>query len=100
MKRVITNILFGLLFVVGLAVLLYPTVSDQWNTYRQSKLITSYQEVVKELAKEDFSAEWECARSFNEELEYNALYTDAFGTTGNGPVSSGCGTGIVRLLSI
>lgn len=81
MKRVITNILFGLLFVVGLGVLLYPTVSDQWNTYRQSKLITSYQEVIKELEKEDFSTEWECARSFNEALEYNALYTDAFGTT-------------------
>lgn len=79
MKRRITNLLFGLLFLVGFGILIYPTVSDQWNTYRQSKLITGYQEVVSEMREEDFTDEWIAARAYNQALEYNALYTDAFG---------------------
>ena len=79
MKRTIKNILFGLLFLLGFGILIYPTVSNQWNTYRQSKLITSYEEVVKVMEAEDFSAEWELARKFNDTIEYNALYSDVFG---------------------
>ena len=79
MKRTIKNILFGLLFLLGFGILIYPTVSNQWNTYRQSKLITSYEEVVKVMEEEDFSAEWEKARDFNNRIEYNALYSDVFG---------------------
>lgn len=80
MKRIVSNILFGVMFLIGFAVLVYPTVSNQWNTYRQSKLITSYEEVVEEMEAEDFSEEWELARSFNDTIEYNAIYGDAFGT--------------------
>ena len=43
MKRKISGILFGLLFLVGFGILAYPTISDQWNTYRQSRLISSYE---------------------------------------------------------
>jgi len=81
MKRIIRNILFGLIFLVGLGVLLYPTVSDQWNTYRQSKLINHYQEVVSQMKEEDFSAEWEKAIAYNDAMVYNALYDDVFGAT-------------------
>ena len=80
MKRTVSGILFGLMFLVGFGVLIYPTVSNQWNTYRQSKLITSYEEVVQEKEEEDFSEEWELARDFNESIEYIAIYGDAFGT--------------------
>lgn len=80
MKRIVSNILFGVMFLIGFAVLVYPTVSNQWNTYRQSKLITSYEEVVEEMEAEDFSEEWELARIFNDTIEYNAIYGDAFGT--------------------
>ncbi len=80
MKRTVSGILFGLMFLVGFGVLIYPTVSNQWNTYRQSKLITSYEEVVEEMKAEDFSAEWELAENFNKTIEYNAIYGDAFGT--------------------
>lgn len=80
MNQTLRKILFGVIFLVGFGILIYPTVSNQWNTYRQSKLITNYQEVVKEMKEEDFSKEWELARSFNDTIEYNALYSDAFGT--------------------
>ena len=80
MKRKISGILFGLLFFVGFGVLIYPTVSNQWNTYRQGQLITKYDEIVQELNEEDFSAEWALAKSYNDAQKYEALYSDAFGS--------------------
>lgn len=79
MKRKIANILFGLLFLVGFAILAYPTISDQWNTYRQSRLISGYEEAMETLTPEDFTREWEAARSFNDTLVQNNLYGDVFG---------------------
>lgn len=77
--RRLANILFGLLFLAGFGILAYPTISDQWNTYRQSKLISSYDNAVAELEPEDFSREWELARNFNDSLQTNNLYGDVFG---------------------
>ena len=75
MRRKITNVLLVLLFLVGFGILVYPTVADQWNTYRQSQLITSYEERVSEMKEEDFSAEWEKAKKYNDQIQYNALYS-------------------------
>ena len=79
MKRKISTILFALLFLAGFGILIYPTVSDQWNTYRQSKLISSYEDVINEMTPEDFTKEWEAARAFDESLTQNNLYGDVFG---------------------
>ena len=48
MKKKFSNIIFVLIFLSGLSLMLYPYVSNQWNTYRQSKLITTYEEMVTE----------------------------------------------------
>ena len=79
MRRKLSGILFGLLFLTGFGILCYPTVSDQWNSYRQDQLITSYEETVSMLEPEDYSREWEAAKAFNDKLEQNNLYGDAFG---------------------
>lgn len=78
MKRKISGILFGLLFLVGFGILAYPTISDQWNTYRQSRLISSYESAVEEMTPEDFTQEWEAARQFNSTLTQNNIYGDVF----------------------
>lgn len=80
MKRKMSSVLFALLFLVGFGILVYPTVSNQWNTYRQNQLITSYDQIVQEMKVEDFSAEWERARAFNDTIEQNSIYADVFGT--------------------
>lgn len=80
MKRKIQSLLFVLLFLVGFGVLTYPTVSNQWNTYRQSQLISSYETIVEEMTEEDFSEEWEKAQAFNNTIEENNLYADVFGS--------------------
>lgn len=79
MARKISGFLFGLLFLVGFGVLVYPTVSDQWNTYRQSQLITTYEKQIGNLHPEDFSQEWEKARAVNSTIKYNDIYGDVFG---------------------
>ncbi len=79
MKRKFLNILFGLIFLTGFGILTYPTISDQWNTYRQSRLISSYEEAVSTLEPEDYSREWELARSFDDALVCNNIYGDVFG---------------------
>ncbi len=79
MKRKLVTVLIVILMIAGVGVLTYPTISNQWNTFRQSKLIASYDQVVRELEEEDFSDEWAKAREFNEKLGNNSIYADAFG---------------------
>lgn len=82
MKRKISTFLFGLLFLTGFGILIYPTVSDQWNTYRQNQLISSYETRVSDLTEEDFTEEWNKANAFNAALAQNDLYGDVFGEDG------------------
>lgn len=77
MKKIL-NVVFALMFVAGLLLLTYPTISDQWNTYRQSRLISSYEDTVSAMEPEDFSEEWEKARAFNDTLTENNIYGDVF----------------------
>ena len=78
MRRKITSFLFGLLFLVGFGILAYPTIADQWNTYRQSKLISNYDNVVSEMKEEDFEEAWAAARSYNQTFEQNSIMSDVF----------------------
>lgn len=71
MKKKITTITICIMFLAGLSLLLYPFVSNQWNTYRQKKLISSYDEQIsqKEEAGEiDYNKEWSEAMAYNEAL--------------------------------
>ena len=68
MKRIIINLFIGLIFLVGLSVLLYPTVSDYINELHSSRAIASYDNTVTEMAPEDYSKELEAAAAYNEYL--------------------------------
>ena len=80
MRRKIFNILFGLMFLVGFLVLAYPTIADQWNTFRQQRLISNYDTVLEEMEPEDLSGEWEAAIAYNNTFAQNDIYGDVFGT--------------------
>ena len=79
MKKRLPSILVGLLFLVGLGIMIYPTVSNQWNTYRQNKLISNYEKIVDDMSDEDFSQEWQNAQEFNETISGNNGFADVFG---------------------
>ena len=42
-----------ILFLAGLSLLLYPLVANQWNSYRQSRLISTYEGQVSDLENGD-----------------------------------------------
>ena len=42
MKKYLSTIILILVFVTGLSLLLYPTVSDYWNSFHQSRAIATY----------------------------------------------------------
>lgn len=68
MKKKLNIIVIAVLFLAGLSVLLYPFVANQWNSYRQSRLMSSYEEGVAEKdanGEIDYEAEWEKARAYN-----------------------------------
>ena len=70
-KKILTTILIAVFFLAGLSLLLYPFVSNQWNNYRQSKLISSYDAAVSEqeaAGEIDYSAAKEAADAYNEAL--------------------------------
>ena len=71
MKKVMTIIIVPIMFLSGLSLLLYPFVANQWNNYRQSQLISSYDTAVADLEESggiDYQAEWERAKAFNDSL--------------------------------
>ena len=107
MRRILINLIFGLMFLTGFGILAYPTISDQWNTYRQSRLISDYEEVLSEMEPEDYTREWEAARNFNDALTSNNLYGDVFGAedgelkdTEYWTILNAAGDGVMGYLSI
>ena len=87
MKRKVSTVLFALLFLIGFGILAYPTISNQWNTYRQSRLISNYDTVVSQMTEEDFTAAWEAAREYNQSFGENSILTDVFGVDGEEDIS-------------
>lgn len=71
MKKITYRILVAVIFLAGLSLLLYPFIANKWNTYRQERLISSYDEVVSEKTAAgsiDYEAEWLKAQQYNENL--------------------------------
>mgnify|MGYP006973693525 FL=1 len=64
----ITTIILILIFLVGLSVMLYPTVSNFVNQRNQSKAIATYDEKVSQMKPEDYTKYFEAAEKYNEEL--------------------------------
>ena len=50
----ISTIILLVILLVGLSVMLYPIISDWWNSRTQSRAIETYNKKVSEMNKEDF----------------------------------------------
>ena len=68
MRRHKTVIFLTLGFLVGICILLYPAFSDYWNSKVQSRAITDYESVLENLKPEDYTAIFEKAYAYNNEL--------------------------------
>lgn len=63
-----STVILIIVFLVGLSLLLYPSVSDYWNSFRQSRAIASYVESVSHLDNQEYQALLEEARAYNASL--------------------------------
>ena len=95
MRRKLGNILLTLALVVGIGLLVYPTFSDWWNSFHQTRAIAGYAAQVANMDREDFDRMWAEAQSFNEYLsnksgrfmltdEEKKTYNEILDVTGNG----------------
>lgn len=65
MKKHLSTILLLLALLVGLSLVLYPSVSNWWNESRSSKVISDYSDLVAELKDEDYEEMWQAAIDYN-----------------------------------
>jgi sortase A len=68
LKKHLPTIILITVFIIGLSLLLYPTVSDYINSRHQSRAVTSYEEGIADLTAEDFSACRQAAEQYNASL--------------------------------
>lgn len=62
------TILLILILLAGVSLLLYPTVSDYWNSFHQSRAIASYAEQVANIDDAQYEELWDAARDYNQSL--------------------------------
>ena len=67
-KGRLSTIILILVFLAGLSLLLYPTVSDYWNSLHQSWAIADYATAVAEADGNTYSQLWEDAQAYNRSL--------------------------------
>ena len=94
MKKHLSTIILVLILVIGLSLLLYPTVADWWNSFHASRAIASYDSIVANLSDEDYTSLFEDAQEYNRklaQLKYPLMYYDEIegyydllNVTGNG----------------
>ena len=94
MKKHLSTIILVLILVIGLSLLLYPTVADWWNSFHTSRAIASYDSIVANLSDEDYTNLFEDAQEYNRklaQLKYPIMYydeiegyNDLLNITGNG----------------
>ena len=68
MKSKKTTLLLLLIFVAGLSLLLYPSVSNYWNSLHSSRAISSYKEAVSKLDHSRIDRLLDEARAYNKKL--------------------------------
>ena len=68
MRKHLSTIILVTILILGVMILLYPTVSDYWNSFHQSRAIASYLEQIEQIDPVDYEREWARAEQYNQEL--------------------------------
>ena len=96
MKKHISTIILILIFLVGLSVLLYPAVSEWWNSKVETKAIVDYDNTLSNMSEADYEAEFAAADAYNASLREISMplinysevpgYDDILNVMGNGMI--------------
>lgn len=63
-----------LLFCVGVGLLVYPTLSNYWNTKKQTAVITTYVENTAYTHDKEYEELWEAAAAYNKTLGEQGIH--------------------------
>lgn len=76
MKKKWQNALLVLVLLAGIALLVYPTFADYWNSFHQSRAIANYSQKVATIENDRYDQIWADARAYNEQvpLRRNRFY--------------------------
>lgn len=98
---IISTIILVIILLVGLSVMLYPTISDWWNSKVQSYAVAHYNETVQQLDPDRYNEIWEAAHSYNSRLNQLASpFTEYDKLTDYNDVLNIGGSGIIGYISI
>ena len=68
MKKNKIGIFLVLMLLIGVCALLYPSVSQYWNSKTQTRAVENYQDILNSLQPEDYTAFFEDAEAYNAAL--------------------------------
>lgn len=71
MKKHMSTIIAILVFITGLSLLLYPTVSNYWNSKHQSRVVANYSDTLAKMDKKEKQYAIDQAVQYNESLVLN-----------------------------
>lgn len=71
MKKRISTIITVIVFVTGLSLLLYPTVSNYWNSLHQTKAVANYSDAMEKMSRKKKQDAIDAAKAYNEALLSN-----------------------------
>lgn len=101
MRKNLSTIILILIFLVGLSVMLYPSVSDAVNRKHQSRAVAGYAEEVEQLSDADYQTYFDAADAYNRQLDTtpNAFYKPDL-VSGYAQTLDISGTGIMGYITI
>ena len=70
------SVIMPLVFLLGFALLAYPSVSDYWNSFHQSEAIMSYSESVSKMSETDYASILTSAKNYNATHGINWNFSD------------------------
>ena len=68
MKKHLSTIILIVIFLVGLSLLLYPSFSDWWNSFHQSRAVATYVESMTSMGNEEYERMLKEAEEYNTKL--------------------------------
>ena len=68
-----SGIILVLIFLVGVGLIVYPTFSDWWNSFHQSRAIMNYASSISDMDSEEYDAILKSAKEYNRKLSDNGI---------------------------
>lgn len=76
LKKQLITYAMPIVFLIGFALLVYPSFSDYWNSFHQSEAIMHYAEAVADMKEEDYKRILDSATDYNTTYPINWNFTE------------------------